>query len=565
MIPNPCCCSCTLSSDTFSSTLDPKWTTVSGTWAVSSNRLLGSGAGMIYDSTAHPGGTEANYILTHEFQFKAASGDNTFRTLVSYQDASNHLYAQVTRPATGCRQLQLGKVVAGVDTPLGEPVALVTTMNLDTTFTLTVCYVYDSSDSQLRAYITTSSGLAGNTVNVVGPGDKIGFEVIDGDIGFDAVTFSRLAIDATNPTCPACIGTCNIATLSLSGTVDTCMWQSDRGSWGADYAATGDSILRLNRPHPLGKTTMRAVAAGAGINVGEVMRVFVNYLDDDNTHFAELEFTSTTSHRVAVGKRVAGVDTILDERINITGTLTFPRTASVYACFDGTGIGGATGNPGTDLGNIGSSASSVSTEIAGGAYAAIGSSGGMNFTSFTLDKHLSTVSPAEPTCPQCPNTCYCFATTLARDGYIVDLGLGGWTANPAAVCADVKGEYILGDIFDGDNICETDYYELAFYSHVGGSCATCAADMDLGIFLRIRSTDGTPAGMIWEVIVRIAYFPFQHPSCPGACRDGMQVVYQAPLTQSTCHVTPVTLTKVSESGTYPCSVGMPNTITIDEA
>lgn len=550
---SPCCtcAGCEVSADTFSSTLDPKWTEESGSWSISGGRLDGAAPGIIYDSTAHPLGNTGNVNVQVYFRWTAGAGDNILRVLIGYQDTSNYLYAEFGRRASGCNYVQLGQVSGGVDTHLGDEYPLGSGA-LNTEYFVNLCYFY--STTQLRV---TGDLLLGIEVDALAPGDKAGFEIVDGTGTFDVYSFNY-AGDSPREGCPDCRGAaCQIGghIITSHTSIDTCFWTVEAGSWSVSSGyvpGASGSILRYNRPHPTAEYTMKAAGAFSNVSVGDIVRVYVNYLDENNNLFGQFEFASTTSRKVSVWQTVSGVATMLEERDNTTtGSFSTPTSINLYVCYDGSRIGAT-----TDGGNIATTegSSAAASAIAGGVYMAVGSDGGVTFTGNDFHKHDSTDDPG---CPTCGLTCGCGGTTLPLPAYVVDLGAGGWTdGGDCAHCDGVAGEYVLGDILDSpDTAC--------FYRYVENDvCAgVCDDFIDFGITLSLETVS---AGVLrWNVLVHYQYIPDDDPACDDNHNEAQY--YSDTFGIDECHIVPVTLTKDSDILTFPCSGSLPNTITLDAA
>jgi hypothetical protein len=538
-IPSACCCGCTISADTFSSTLDAKWTVDSGTWAINSFTLEGTGAGLIYDATAHPDGVSQDMSLQFRYAFIAGGGaTNTFRFLISFLDNSNYLYVEVSRPSSGCTEMQVGEVLAGVDTPIGDPFPMEQSVALGTAFrTIKICYF---ATGKLRVTQTYSDGV-GIEVDANGIGDKIGIQVVSGTGQFDDEAYQRGYNASTYPTCPNCNSEdCIIYNnTGLSGSVDTCFWEVISGTWGANYIPTGASILRFLRPHPTGKTHMRATAR-ATVAVGESAQVFVNWLDANNHHYAECEWDTASSLRLSLYTVSAGVATLLDERF-LTSSPVFDVIMDISVCYDGTTLAATAGQVSTSRTL---SASAAATEHAGGVWSGIGGNGGAQFQRFGMHKLISEAEPADPTCPDCPAACGCIAAHVYRGNYTVDFGLGGWTDVGCGYCDQVMGEFILGE-FTIDSIGVTCQ---AVYS-LGTACvySTCFAGADSNQALEIALTLPSAGGgqLKWRLTVSLFTSPTTDPGC---CHPGAEAVYESdPFNTDECDVVPVTLTNVTDN------------------
>ena len=566
---NPCCTCGTCivySSDTFSSTLDAKWTDESGTWAISSSALTGTGAGLIYDSTADPDGVGHDIAISVRYAFTLTGGvTNTIRIIVSYLDTNNYLYAELERNPAGATRVTLGERLAGSDTALSDPIPLDESVSLDSFRTLKLCY--SETTGKLRA---SDSGLFGALVGVeadaTGIGDKIALEIITGDAKFDDVSFSRGYSDDA-PLCPTCnITSGNIGSFTLTGSVNTFFWETVSGSWGSGYVASGDSVLKYLRPHPTGKSTMY-LDTSATVGATETVRGYVNYADINNHLLADAGWDSTTVFRLSLYRVSSGTPTLLDERfVTLPSGTSFDKNITLKVCYDGSSLSAEAVNSST---GETLHASSAATEITGGQWVAIGSNGGADFIDFEFQKYLSTEESEDVTCPVCPTACGCHASHVPRGSYTVDFGAGGWTDDACDYCDQIAGEFVLGEWGDSASSCRTVYLEEAVCTttECPGSVSEVKA---LNITLSLVNGSVSP-NKKWQLTVFLENLSSSNPSC---CDSAAKAVYEsADFEPDECDVVPVTLSKVSDtvnegncSGVWPviCGGALPSTITLDE-
>lgn len=561
---NPCCtcaASCTISSDSFNNgTIDAKWTEDSGSWDATNLYLDGNGAGLIYDTTAHPDGVSQDMSLQLDYSFVQGGGaTNTFRFLISFLDTSNYLYVEVSRPGSGCTEMQIGEVLAGVDTPIGDPFPMEQSVSLSSSRTIKICYF--ASTGKLRVTQTFDTGV-GIEVDATGIGDKFGIEVVAGRGYFDTITFSR-GYDATlYPTCPQCnSGDCIIGDHSLSGSVDSCFWDTESGTWGSGYIPTGDGVLKYRRPHPTGKSHMQVIAR-ALVGNGETMRVYVNYADASNHLYVDAGWDSTTVLHLALYRVAAGTPTLIDERFYTSpGAVTFDQTLNLSVCYDGAYLGARLTNTGATIVLHGSAAA---MEITDGVFAAIGSNGGASFTLFTLKKMYSETEPEDPSCPVCTEICGCLASNVPRGNYTVDFGAGGWTDDGCDYCDQVAGAFVLGEFATSPDGAISEPCEAIYED--GDVCvfaASCQADNDMGITISLTLEDAGGGQLKWVVFVELAMMVINDPGCPD---EYARATYESdPFDPGECDVVPVTLSNISEDlqGDV-CGGALPATISIDE-
>jgi len=555
-LPNPvcACCSCTVySSDTFSSTLDAKWTDESGSWSVSSGALVGTGAGLIYDSTEDPDGVGHDIAISVRYAFTLGGGaTNTIRIIVSYLDVDNYLYAEIERNSAGATRVTLGERLAGVDTELSDPIPLDESVSLDTFRTLKLCY--SETEGTLRASDTGLFGaLVGVQADATGIGDKIALEIITGDAKFDDVSFSR-GYSSDAPLCPTCNNTnCNIGSMSLTGSVNTFFWETITGSWGSGYVPTGDSILKYLRPNPTGKSTAY-VDVAATVAVTETARVYVNYADSSNHLYADAGWDSTTVFRLSLYRVTSGTPTLLDERfMTIASPATFDKTITLKVCYDGTSLSAEAVNSSTGETLRGSSAA---TAITGGQWAAIGSNGGTDFVDFDFQKYYSAAEEEDDDdCLVCPTACGCLASHVPRGNYTVDFGAGGWTDGAGCTyCDQVAGEFVLGEWSDGTD-CRATYLDE-------GVCTFTACDPgvdeDNDLFMQLSLLSAGGGQLKWSLDIELKDRTTADPGCNHASAEAL---YESdPFDTDECDVVPVTLTKVSDTiNQGMCGGALPST------
>lgn len=557
----PCCTcgGCGIYSDTFSSSLAGSWTNSSGTWSTSGGELIGTGAGLLYNTTPDPDGVSQDVSLVLDYTF-TLSGSNTFRFLISLLDTSNYLYAEITRDSsTGSTQVTLGEVLAGVDTPLSDTIPLQSSVSLGSEQRLYLCYYH--STGRLRFSGAGSFGDAGLEVDANGIGDKIGIQIVTGEGEFDDVSYGR-AYSGDDLECEHCNRAgCSIGSFTgpfdMTGSVDPFFWETVTGSWGSNYVPSGDSILRFLRPHPLGKSTMHVTTTATITASGQTVRVYVNFLDEDNCLYADAGWDSTTVFRLSLYRVSSGTPTLLDERfVTVASPTFFNKNLRVTACYDGTNLSAEAFNFSTLELLHGSSAA---TEITDGKWAAIGSSGGPTFFRFLFQKYYSTTDPEDDDCPVCPEGCGCEASHVPRGNYTVDFGAGGWTDDGCDYCDQVAGEFVLGEWSDASGIvaCSATYLD----NNVCTYTACSVNDVNgLQIDLTLQSAGG--GQLKWRLVVDL-HLLAGDPGCPDQYAEA--IYESAAFDTDECDVVPVTLSKVSETITEDqCNGSLPSTITIDE-
>ena len=138
-----CCCStCTFASDDFdrddNANIDTGssagWTEVSGTWDITSNKLVCSGAGIALCNTAHPDSASTMQVTV---DFSHDTSGSTVDVIVGYTSSSDYYYARFT-VGGGSSGIEIRRNNAGFHTGISGG-SYAYTMAVNTTYTAVVC------------------------------------------------------------------------------------------------------------------------------------------------------------------------------------------------------------------------------------------------------------------------------------------------------------------------------------------------------------------------------------------------------------------------------------------
>lgn len=206
----------------------------------------------------------------------------------------------------------------------------------------------------------------------------------------------------------------------------------------------------------------------------------------------------------------------------------------------------------------------------------LGSDGGtVHFTSFSFAKHKDLTEPKDGNCEvcDCPRECNdCCDDPQPAGAYVVDLGVGGWASLTCVGvpgvpscndCEDTAGEFIV--LSSADCVWRHDQSNCDI-----DNCCVGAREFGLAIIL---SLENNLTGCRWKVVVALGPSIvdvdagcFHDASIPNVSRSKIVVYYSDYLTGTDkCNTMPVTLTKSSEGGDFPCSGSLPSTITLEAA
>ena len=204
-----------------------------------------------------------------------------------------------------------------------------------------------------------------------------------------------IGLSCTGGSCLGCT-TCTIGSDTFSSNDLATAWTVVGGGFNISSGAlncTSAGFVIFNTVHPDGISSAVVTCDVEGISSGDQPRILVNYTNASNFNF--LQFTVGSSPTLKLGKRVAGVETILS-----TDSITsYPQGAfyTVRVFFDG-----ATSN--TFVAQVllgGYPVLSISATISGGSGTQVGlgcSSGTAKFQNFIFEKYYQ--ASTAPACKQ---------------------------------------------------------------------------------------------------------------------------------------------------------------------
>lgn len=302
--PGRCCCTdCQFAADAFADTDLGDWTDVSGDWIdVSGERTTTSSSALIIHDTPHPDGDDQSQVA--RVTWRPQEFDDHARIILAYANPSNYLFAEVwIDAATGCGRARLWQRTGAINSPLTaeEPLS---TMALEADHTLQLCLTLAEYPGvhQLVLRVTTAEG---NLHSI--PGDVLGAEIGDqaglgtgavdtGPVVFD--DFAYLYHGDDYPGCPKCSGErdCLIGRDDFARAVSTdlgCDWEEEAGDWEIASeiltTADADAVALFQHAHPQNKSHVRASVSVRLGAVGDIARILVDWQDDENYHYGELE------------------------------------------------------------------------------------------------------------------------------------------------------------------------------------------------------------------------------------------------------------------------------------
>lgn len=203
-----CCESCSIFSDDFNraddTDLGADWSEVSGSWSISSNRLVTSSTSAVAIST-----TESSEAVVHVSAIVRGASSDELRLIFAYEDTNNYWYAQAT---IGSSFLRIYSRVSGTDTLQGFQSS---TLSASTDYRLQVC-VGEDGIAVATIYAGTSSTVVAHVFSDGSPsatglgGFGVGTGASASSVQFDSVTALRVSDDCEPclriAQCNACIG-----------------------------------------------------------------------------------------------------------------------------------------------------------------------------------------------------------------------------------------------------------------------------------------------------------------------------------------------------------------------
>lgn len=391
----PCCCCVPFFEDDFNRAgpaVGADWTVSAGTWVITSNELdTSSSSGLIVSDTAEPDAKSQHVI---DVKIKGDTDGDQARIILPYTDTNNYLYAQVEfgtcgelkffQNATGHSQIGLTYKLQG--------------FTKDTWHSVRVCYMVGTYPVAGKLSFVWDNYVYSVEVDTTGTQGALGTGTVTGTVLFDDFMQLPYKDDDTCPDCEPGSG-CDIFNDQFNRADSTdmgCGWVEQVGDWEIDSneaeIASASAVMTSAVPHPRGGTGASKITVKLkGDTDGDQARVIVDYLNDDNYHFAQLEFDTVSSlDTLTIYKRSGGVNTQLDAASSMVSLNT---NYEMTVCFDGNYIEA----------NVGSLALSVSSATTAheGVFAGLGTgtaAGIVNADDFDWDRMRS---DDDPTCETC--------------------------------------------------------------------------------------------------------------------------------------------------------------------
>lgn len=213
-----CCCStCTYASDNFDRTnntdIDASsgvgWTEVSGTWDITSNKLVCSAAGIALCNTAHPDAASTMQVTVDISHDTAGS---TVDVIVGYTSSTDYYYARFTIGG-GSPGVDIRRNNGGAHSSIaGGGIAY--SLAINTTYTAIVCIAKNGVVSALVS--GTSAGCASlNPATITGTKAALGSSAANAT--FDNFSIAKSYDASSAASCSKCFTAC----VHCSGTVPT--------------------------------------------------------------------------------------------------------------------------------------------------------------------------------------------------------------------------------------------------------------------------------------------------------------------------------------------------------
>jgi hypothetical protein len=200
-----CCCAgeadCEICADDFTRDNDTDidtgspcgWTEVSGAWAISSNSLVCTSAGLAVCTAPHP--TETR--MTVEVDFSKSANTSHTDVVVGYTDSNNYFYVRYTTGAGSSGTITIVRVIGGAHDSVGSVGSL--TIDASTTYTAKVCLADHGITAYLDGEPLLTRGIGGSP-----EGQQAGLQASGtGTATFNNFFFTR-GRSALEPYCPQC-------------------------------------------------------------------------------------------------------------------------------------------------------------------------------------------------------------------------------------------------------------------------------------------------------------------------------------------------------------------------
>lgn len=203
-----CCCenvACDIFADNFDRADGPvgaDWTTVSGTWAIDTNRLKCTASGLLLCNTVHPDSEVKQWAA---FTCTPITNQDKARVILDYVDSNNYHYVELEMGTTA-PAIRFYVVTAGAPFQIGSDVTVAAP--LGASYSLVGCHdgVRIAARFNGTWYCQVSTAHGGYKTGV-------GASVAGAQFTFDNFDYNKLQ-SSTEPTCPGmgCPGDCSVCT-----------------------------------------------------------------------------------------------------------------------------------------------------------------------------------------------------------------------------------------------------------------------------------------------------------------------------------------------------------------
>jgi hypothetical protein len=604
-----CCANCKIFEDLFNRAgpgYGSDWNKESGTDpTIISNELDFSAPADLRCTTAHPDGA-AGKAHAHA-KIKLHSADDTIRLKAGWIDANNYVYVEVvyqisappSPPYTaGCSYLRVGYVEGGVDFPQSY-VAI--ELTADVQHTLNLCWFpdYTTDVGVIVGYIELNGGGTFGESSASGSpeyGSYAAVEVTSGTAKVDDFYYGKAKGEGAS-SCPDCHTPCSVSSdnFTRADSADNavgCKW------WVRD----GHQVI-LGNQWKITANNSRA----------EHVVVHPGYAGGGLIGYLKVKDVSGAKARLYIGC------SYLEYSISGGG-----HSLSIYDSDCSGPTGTLVSGPVTDsdtpaggmiqlrycVGNFDGDSTRQATAIApglcvrggvvsGAGVAFIGGDNNTILADFVIDKYKDAGAfPPDPDCDECecdptPQPCITCCDPTPNGSYVLDFGGGGWSSmycfdhrggvpcdglggggHPVCnYCSTIAGSFVLDAYFP----CSWLFYQKWVCEEPFLCCIASAGNLhfDLYIYLQmVREDPDDSATCRWKATITLLPTDGSGSGddCTSCDLDGgiahrltgynVAIYYSDYLPDNMhCSDDPVTLTKFSETGDYPCRGALPATIT----
>lgn len=339
-----CNCTCIVASANFTGTngtVPAGWTVASGTWAINSNELRCTAAGIIVFDTTWP--TTDRWRVNLTLTNNNSTTHFTFRILHNYVDTDNHYFQEwrVTKISATANDVRascvaLGQRVAGVETIFhqvdgGGTWGAIFSEFGDDLFAGTAPGLFTVGGINNHGQVIAAE------LSAVTPAGKVAIQVTDLGSGtqltFDSFEWSRCPTFALLD-CAG--GILHVSPMSTGFTPAITCVTLTAGTWStlnsnvSPYTIGGFSIDSYFIPkivYPHWNSYMRIeTTVTLGTLHGFAPRLLLDVIDENNYVFGEILIdTGPTANRARIGTVVAGTETILLDEDASGLSITFLR------------------------------------------------------------------------------------------------------------------------------------------------------------------------------------------------------------------------------------------------